>query len=190
MLETEFTVETQDLLSALLQIKKLQKKYFEKGMCKLRVMSGGVEISTVGLFLCIPGETTTLSEVIVPLKLLYSFVVDCSTPTVNFKFRSKELICGSVVYTLPNISIQKWIDKPMLDFSINHTDLELLGILFTKGNASFVDPVLVDQLNAAQIKLSRSITQAFNSLSDYKIKRSEIEAMVKQRIISSTRKKY
>ncbi len=78
----------------------------------------------------------------------------------------------------------------MLDFSINHTDLELLGILFTKGNASFIDPVLVDQLNAAQIKLSRSITQAFNSLSDYKIKRIEIEAMVKQRIISSTKKKY
>ena len=182
-MNTQFTAEKEDLVVALTQIKRLQKKYFEKGVCKIRVMSGGVELSTVGIFLCVHAETTVECEVFVPLKLLYVFVFESTTPMIEFKFKNGSMQCGSVVYEMPEIKVQYWLDQPTLDFNINYSDKELLKLYLTQGDSKITDPSMQSRLRSAKMKMSKSITEAYGSLSQYGITKEELSLIVKKKII-------
>ena len=184
MLETQFTADTTDLLTAMVQIKRLQKKYFEKGICKIRTMPGGIEISTVGMMNFVHAETENICEVIAPLKIIYAYVAECKTPTLYFKFTDRTMQCGSVTCVTPEIKIQQWVDQPTLDFSIDYTDMELLRLYFTEGDSKIVNPAMLTRLKTAKMKLNKAITEAHGSLSAYSVKREDVESIVKSRIIN------
>jgi hypothetical protein len=182
-MNTQFSADTEDLVTALAQIKRLQKKYFEKGICKIRVMSGGLELSTIGMFLCVHAETDNECEVFVPLKLIQVFALECKTSTIQFKFKNGSMQCGSVVYETPQIKVQYWMEQPTLDFSINYTDMDLLKLYLTEGDSKITDPSMQSQLRSAKMKMSKSITEAYGCLSNFAVSKDDLALLVKKKII-------
>jgi hypothetical protein len=180
---TKFSADTEDLVRVLSQIKRLQKKYFEKGICKIRVMSGGIELSSIGMFLCVHAETDHECEVFAPLKLLHVFALECKTPTIQFTFKDGFMQCGSVIYETPQIKVQYWMEQPTFDFSINYTDLELLKLFLTEGDGRITDPSMQSQLRSAKMKMSKSITEAYGSLSNFSVSKEDVALLVKKKII-------
>jgi hypothetical protein len=91
--------------------------------------------------------------------------------------------CGSVVYEMPEIKVQYWLDQPTLDFNINYSDKELLKLYLTQGDSKITDPSMQSRLRSAKMKMSKSITEAFGSLSQYGITKEELSLIVKKKII-------
>ena len=177
-METMFKIETPEITKVLLEFKKLQKKYFETGIVKIRVMPGGIEISGQGIYKTIHGETKGLSEVFVPLKLLYSFISVCKTPTISFIFRNGELQCGSSIYSLPSIKVETWYNSPDLDLSINADDFSVLKEAMRKGDEYMKKHNLDERVRIANTKLTKSVNDAFASLKAFKVSKNEIMNLV------------
>ena len=118
-MESVFTVKTVDLQESLTRIKRFNKKYFKEGIIKIRMMPGGIELSTIGVFEFVHGQTEGLAEVFAPLKLLFAFAQDCTHDSVTFKFRKGELECGNSIFSSPHISIKDWWNEWKKDRKVN-----------------------------------------------------------------------
>ena len=158
-LEAEFTANVEDFKYSLEQIKRLQKKLFEKGNCKIKTLDAGLEIITIGMVHYVHAETKGSCEVIVPIKLLYSFIRDCQTQTMYFKFNENKMQCGSVIVETSQVDVSEWIDEPIFDFSFNVKDIEL-----------------------ARIKLDKAIKEATGSLDIYGVKEADLIELVHRKL--------
>ena len=107
-MEITFKVNRSELNNVLLEFKRLKNKFYETGVAKISVMLGCIEISGQGIYKTVHGETDGLSEIFVPLKLLYTYSSTCNTPSLCFKFREGEMQCGSSIYSLPKIKVETW----------------------------------------------------------------------------------
>ncbi len=181
-METSFKVETKYINTVLLEFKKLQKKFFETGNAKIRVMPGGIEISGQGIYKTIHGETDGLSEVFVSLKLLYSFSSCCKLPTISYKFRNGELECGSSVYSLPSIKVETWYNSPDLDLTINADDFSILREALLKGDEYMKKHNLEERVKIANTKLIKSVNDAYTSLKAFRITKKEIENLIIEKL--------
>ena len=177
-METLFTIATLDINQVLLEFKKLQRKFFESGVAKIRVMPGGIEISGQGIYKTIHGETEGLSEVFAPLKLMYSFSAYCKTKTITFTFRNGELKCGSSIYTLPSIKVETWYNSPDLNLSINADDFSILKEAMLKGDEIMKKHNLDEKVKIANTKMIKSVNDAYTSLKAFKISKAEIMELV------------
>lgn len=177
-METIFKINTFEINKVLLEFKRLQKKYFETGIAKIRVMPGGIEISGQGIYKSIHGETEGLSEVFVPLKLLYTFSSFCKMPTISFIVRNGELQCGSSIYSLPIIKVETWYNSPDLQLSINSDDFSILKEALLKGDESMKKHNLDERVKIANTKLIKSVNDAYASLKVFKISKNDIMNLV------------
>ncbi len=177
-METSFKVEANDINKVLLEFKKLQKKFFETGNAKIRVMPGGIEISGQGIYKTVHGETDGLSEVFVPLKLLYSFSSCCKLPTISFKFRNGELECGSSLYSLPSIKVETWYNSPDLDLTINADDFSILREALLKGDEYMQKHNLGERVKISNTRLVKSVNDAYVSLKVFRITKKEIMDLI------------
>lgn len=182
-METTFKVNRADINNVLLEFKRLQKKFYETGVAKIRVMPGGIEISGQGIYKTIHGETEGLSEVFVPLKLLYTYSSTCSTLIISFKFRDGEMQCGSSRYSLPKIKVETWFNSPDLELSINSDDFSILKEALLKGDEHMNKHNLGIRLREANAKLDISINGAFASLKGFKISKDELRNLVINKLI-------
>ena len=177
-MKTTFNVETRDLNKVLLEFKRLQKKFFETGIAKIRVMPGGIEISGQGIYLTVHGETDGLSEVFVSLKLLYSFSSYCKLPRITFDFFNGKLQCGSSVYSLPSIKVETWYNSPDLDLSINSDDFSILREALLKGDEYMQKHNLGERVKMANTKLDKSVNDSYASLKAFRITKKEIMDLI------------
>jgi hypothetical protein len=177
-METKFTVGTSEINKVLLEFKKLQKKFFDTGNAKIRVMPGGIEISGQGLYKTINGETEGLSELFVPLKLLYSFSSFSKLPKITFLFRRGELHCGSSIFSLPSIKVETWYNSPDLDLCLNSDDFSILREALLKGNEHMEKHNLAENVKIANAKLINSVNDAYTSLRAFRISKNEIMDLV------------
>jgi len=180
-MESVFTVKTVDLQESLTRIKRFNKKYFKEGIIKIRMMPGGIELSTIGVFEFVHGQTEGLAEVFAPLKLLFAFAQDCTHDSVTFKFRKGELECGNSIFSSPHISIKDWFYTTETNLSIKPTDIELLKL----GHQNIGEIFRYnkhDEYLRAKAKLDKAITESYGILKVYNIKREEIEKLVQEKL--------
>jgi len=184
-LEAEFTANVEDFKYALEQIKRLQKKLFEKGNCKIKTLDAGLEIITIGMVHYVHAETKGSCEVIVPIKLLYSFIRDCQTQTMYFKFNKNKMQCGSVIVETSQVDVSDWIDEPIFDFSFNVKDIELLRYYIKNGDEKLKNEDILRKLRLARIKLDKAIKEATGCLDIYGVKETDLIELVHRKLCPS-----
>ena len=93
-----FSLDRKELHKLIMMFKRHLAKKFDASICKIRVMPGGVEFSTAGIYLCLNCETVGLYEILVPLKLLFAYSSHGTQPLMSFTFREGEMTCGNSIY--------------------------------------------------------------------------------------------
>jgi hypothetical protein len=176
-MQTTFKVETAYLKKSLDRFKKINPRYFKEGIGKIRVMPGGVELSTVGVVEAVHGETEGFCEVFVPLKLLYAYVSEYRQEYIKFTFKEGELECGSSTFSNSQIQISTWYSKVELELTINPSDIEIL-ILGYKNFSDILQYNLYQRYTKAKLKLEQDITECYGILTKYGVKKCEIEEII------------
>lgn len=177
-METIFTVRTKELKESLSRIKRFNKNYFKEGIVKIRLMPGGIELSTIGVFEFIHGQTEGLAEVFAPLKLLFAFTNDNLHDDITFKFRKGELECGNSIFSNPHIKIESWYNTTDIDLSIKPTELELLKMGHRDINDILKYNLYTDYMKAKG-KLNAAVTQCYGILRGYGVRVEEIDQFIK-----------
>lgn len=181
-MEASFTVKTKEFKNSLARIKRFNTRYFKEGSVKVRTMPGGIELSTIGFFETIHGETNGLAEVLAPLKLLLAFVNDSKHEKITFKFRKGEVQCGNSVFSYPHIKVETWYNSPDTRLSIHPTDIELLKMGYRDINEILKYDLYTDYMKAKN-KLNKSISEAFGSLKYYNINKEDIEILLRNKLL-------
>lgn len=176
-MQTTFKVETAYIKKSLDRIKKFNPRYFKEGIGKIRVMPGGIELSTVGVVEAIHGETVGFCEVFVPLKLLYAYVSEHKQEYITFTFREGELECGSSIFENSHITISSWYSEAELEMTVNPSELEIL-ILGHKNFSEILQYNLYQRYTKAKLKFEKDITECYGILSKYGITKEELEDLV------------
>jgi len=96
-----FALDRKELHKLIMMFKRHLAKKFDASMCKIRVMPGGVEFSTAGIYLCMNCETEGLYEILVPMKLLFAYTSHGTQPLMSFRFQEGEMKCGNSIYSSP-----------------------------------------------------------------------------------------
>jgi hypothetical protein len=177
-MKTTFKVDTTEINKVLKEFQKLNKRFFEKGIAKIRVMPGGIELSGEGIIKYIHGETEGLSEIFIPIKLLYTYSSTSKATEITFTIWDGELMCGSSIFTLPSIKVETWYNSSDLDLSINSNDYEILKENFFKGDDFMKKHNHLDKVEIAKKKMEISIDQAYHSLEKYRISRDDIYNLI------------
>lgn len=163
-------------------MKRFNPKYFKEGIVKIRMMVGGIELSTIGFFETVPGYTLGLAEVYVPLKLIYAFSKSCLNEEITFVFRNGELECGTSTFTYPEIIVQTWYNTPEIDLSMRPRDFELLR-MGHRDLEKLKEYKLYDEYLKAKIKMDKTIRECHGMLEMYEVSKEDIEELIVQKFL-------
>ena len=175
---SNFILNRKDFQDVLNMFKRLLKKEFPKTICKIRVMPGGIELSTTGIYRCINCETTGLYEILVPLKLLYAYAISNQPAMMEFTFRDGELQCGSSIFSSPMIKVKNWGTSADDGLHINYSDLDLIKVAFEQGDKYLEEHNLTGAYKELTAKLEKDLYQSYLALEGYGITQKDIRNLV------------
>jgi len=181
-LESKVTLDRKELNDALSTFKKLLKKKFDITICNLRVMPGGIELSTPGIMRAIHGETEGLYEFLVPIKILYAYSSSSMNKTMNFIFHEGKLECDKSIYSSPMIKMKNWQQTSIDNVAMNYSNTDLLKLGLEKGAQYLEENNLVGDFKKAQNNLELDIHSAMEILSKYELKKQDIRDIIEFRL--------
>ena len=173
-----FTLDRKELQSVMKMFTRIMGKSFEPAICKIRVMPGGVEFSTAGIFRCINCNTIGLYEILVPIKLIYAYTSHGHYAKMDFMFKEGEMRCGISVFSSPYIKLRNWQQSSFDKLPVNYSDLDIIKLAFTEGEEYLEDHHFKDAYKLATDRLEKAIEEAANSLEYYGISKADIRNMV------------
>jgi hypothetical protein len=108
------------------------------------------------------------------MKLFYDFAKSNKSEFITFTFNEGELKCGSSIYSLGSIKLEKvdWNDD--LDLQINYDEYSLIYEFLNNGIGFIEKHQLEQKLEKANSNLNSSINKAFELLKFYKIKKEDL----------------
>ncbi len=181
-LESKFTIDRKELNEALNSFKRLLKKKFDNTICNLRVMPGGIELSTPGIMRAIHGETEGLYEFLVPIKILYAYSSSSVNKTMNFIFCEGKMECDKSIYSSPMIKMKNWQQTTIDSVVINYTNTDLLKLGLEKGAEYLEENNLISEYKKAQNELELDIHTVMEVLSKYELKKEDLREIIKFRL--------
>ena len=105
MTYSKFSIDRKELKDTLNVFKKLLKRKFDSTICTLKIIPGGIELSTPGIMRTIYCETEGQQEFLVPVKLLYAYSSTSANKTMNFILYEGKMECDKSIYSSPKIKI-------------------------------------------------------------------------------------
>ena len=181
-LQSKFILDRKELNHALLAFKRLIKKGFDTTICNLRVMPGGVEISTPGIARSIHGETEGLYEFLVPIKILFAYSSSSTNPTMSFVFRDGQMECDRSLYSSPMIKIKNWQSTPIDELPMNYTDTDVIKLAYKKGADYLEENNLQDVYKKALNNMEVDIHSVIEVLSKYELKKQDVRDLIEYRL--------
>jgi len=181
-LQSKFILDRKELNHALLAFKRLIKKGFDTTICNLRVMPGGVEISTPGIARSIHGETEGLYEFLVPIKILFAYSSSSTNATMSFVFREGQMECDRSTYSSPMIKIKNWQPSLIDELPMNYTDTDVIRLAYKKGVDYLEENNLQDVYKKALNNMEVDIHGVIEVLSKYELTKQDIRDVIEFRI--------
>ncbi len=180
--KTIFKSDRKRLLAILNEIKKLSTSLYSKGNIKIRVLINCIEIYGIGVVKYLSSETEGHYDVYVPMKLFYDFVKTNKSEFITFTITDGELKCGSSIYNLSTIKLEKvdWNDD--LDIQINYDEYSLIHESLTNGMDFIVKHNLEQKLEKANSNLNSSINKSYEILKFYKINKDDYKRFIIEQI--------
>lgn len=134
-LESKFTVNRDDLHDVIMFFKRMLKREFKARSCKIRVMPGGIEISTNEIFRAVNCISTEgIYEIIIPMHLIYAYTYAVSSKILHISIRDGEFQCGNSIMPDVSIRVKNWNPTDPLDIHLEYTNAELIKKAIQKGN--------------------------------------------------------
>lgn len=181
-LESQLVVDRKELYLAVMFFKKLLKKGFDRTICNLRVMPGGLEIFTPGIVRNVHGETDGLYEFLVPLKVLLAYSSAGSNKNITLVFREGEMKCDGFLYTSPMIKMKNWQRPPVEELPVNYTDTDIIKLGYRKGVDYLEEHNLQDLYKGALNKMEVDIHSLMEILSVYELTKQDLRNLIEYRI--------
>ena len=179
---TTFKVDRKRLMVILNELKRLSSSLYSKGTIKIRVLINCIEVYGIGVVKYLSAETDGFYDVYIPMKLFYDFAKNNKSEFITFTFYEGELICGSSIYSLGSIKLQKVDWNEDLDLQINYDEYSLIYEFLNNGMGFIEKHNLEQKLEKANSNFNSSINKAFEFLKFYKIKKDELTNFIKQQI--------
>jgi hypothetical protein len=179
---TTFKVDRKRLMVILNELKRLSTGLYSKGTIKIRVLINCIEVYGIGVVKYLSAETDGHYDVYIPMKLFYDFAKSNKSEFITFTFNEGELKCGSSIYSLGSIKLEKvdWNDD--LDLQINYDEYSLIYEFLNNGIGFIEKHQLEQKLEKANSNLNSSINKAFELLKFYKIKKEDLRKFITEQI--------
>lgn len=180
--ESHFTLVRKDLHRSMLTFKRLIKKGFDTTMCNIRIMPGGIEVSTQGIIQNIQGETEGLYEFLIPIKIIMAYTISGSNSKMSFVLRDGQIECDKSTFSSPMIKMKNWQAPPVDELPINYTDTHVIKLAYQKGPEYIQENNLQDIYKKAQNNLEIDIHSVMEILSKYELKKQDIRDVIEYRL--------
>jgi hypothetical protein len=161
----------------------LLKKDFKSRACKIRVMPGGIEISTNEIFWAVNCISTEgIYEMIIPLQLIYAYTYTVSSKILDISIRNGEFQCGNSIMPDVSIRIKNWNPTDQLDINLEYTNAEFLKLAMQKGNNSVTSEYIEKNYKANLNRIEKDVNSAMISLKEYGIKHQDIRDLIFKKV--------
>lgn len=181
-LESRFTLDRKELHQALLTFKRLIKRGFDKTICTVRIMPGGIEISTPGILRNIHGETEGLYEFLVPVKIIMAYTASGSNKNMSFVLREGQMECDKSTFSSPMIKMKNWQAPPVDELPINFTDIDVIKLGHRLGTDYLKEKNLEDLYRSAMNTMELDIHSTMEILSKYEVEKDDVRSAILFRI--------
>lgn len=189
-LESKFTVNREDLHDAIMFYKRMLKREFRARTCKIRVMPGGIEISTNEIFRAVNCISTEgIYEIIIPLHLIWAYTHTVTSKILHISIRNGEFQCGTSIMSDSSIRIKNWNPTDPLDINLEYTNAEFLKMAMQRGAKYVMSDHIEKDYKASLNRIERDVSSAMISLKEYGIKHQDVRDLIYKKIREANYKK-
>jgi hypothetical protein len=183
LLESKFTVNRDDLHNAIMFFKRMLKCEFKWRTCKIRIMPGGIEISTNEIFRAVNCISTEgIYEIIIPMQLIYAYTYTIPSKILHISIRDGEFQCGNSIMPDVSIRIKNWNPTDPLDINLEYTNAEFLKLAMQKGNNYVMSEHIEKDYKANLNRIEKDVNSAMISLKEYGIKHQDIRDLIFKKV--------
>ena len=184
-LQTSFCVAKKDLKMAL-RVMNLSIKYNSRGDMNITVLPDAVEFKNHGVTHRIAASTDGLADIVLPFKILDTYLTSSTLHKIRFKFRNGVLVYGSSTYVNNSIKVRSMFNTKVSDLPVNADNFTVLKFCNGKSRDELDKSGILAIMDFASRCLDRDIEEAVKLLKKYKVKDSDIREMIKQKITSGS----
>ncbi len=189
-LQSKFTVNREDLHDAIMFFKRMLKREFKARSCKIRVMPGGIEISTNEIFRAVNCISTEgIYEIIIPMHLIYAYTYTVTSKVLHISIRDGEFQCGTSFMSDVSIRVKNWNPTDPLDINLEYTNAEFVKKAMEQGNRFVINDHIEKDYKASLNRIERDVSSAMISLKEYGIKHQDIRDLIFKKIMEAKRKR-
>lgn len=182
MEKTIFTVVQSLLHKELTAIKKLNPRYFKKGVAQISVLPEHLELHTVGITRIIPATTEGYFDVFIPLRHLLAYSKLESLPIVTLEIEDSEIRCGTGILTSPEIRLQNIFNSTIDELPLNADEFDLLKYALRADPREIANYGLTLKVNKAKDKLRVRITEAASILEGFRVSYKDLEDLIMNKL--------
>lgn len=154
-------------------------------MINIRATYEKVELSVQGVFCGAKAEVDGEGDIIMPAKLLKTYLDTCSTVNITLSFAKGQLKCGASIYETSAIDIMPLGLRPHLEVAINPTRLSTLRYALTETDEKQIQMKgLATTVTSAKMAMKRDIQAALTILEKYDVTHDDLEKIVISRILN------
>jgi hypothetical protein len=182
MEKTVFTLSQAVLHKELVDIKKLNPRYFKKGVAQISVLPEHLELHTVGMTRHIPAKTEGYFDIFVPLRYLLAYSLIESLPIVTLEVEEGVIRCGNGILTSPEIKIKNIFNSTIDELPLNADEFELLRYALRADAREIAIYGLTMKVNNAKDKLRVRITEAASILEGFRVSYTDLENLIMNKL--------
>ncbi|MCK9398985.1 MAG: hypothetical protein M0Q51_03175 [Bacteroidales bacterium] len=182
MEKTVFTVVQAVLHKELTDIKKLNPRYFKKGIAQISVLPEHLELHTVGITRYIPAKTEGYFDVFIPLRFLLAYSKIESLPVLTLEVEQGVIRCGNGILTSPEIKVNNIFNATIDELPLNADEFDLLRYALRADPREIANYGLTMKVNNARDKLRVRITEAASILEGFRVSYTDLESLIMNKL--------
>ncbi|MBS1587990.1 MAG: hypothetical protein JST52_00105 [Bacteroidetes bacterium] len=173
-MESEFTVNTKELLSILHQMNKIGPAFRSDTCLKIAVLPNLIELSRQGMSKNISAQTKGLADIVVPALMMFGFAKTMKGDSICFKISDGQLQCRNVILSSRHIKLETLFNIPENPLPVNATKIQLLRQFRCWTNDEIDRLGLRSVVDKEHALLDDRILKAVTLLKDYEVSFSDL----------------
>jgi len=182
MEKSVFTVAQSLLNKELADIKKLNPRYFKKGVAQISVLPEHLELHTVGITRCIAAKTEGYFDLFIPLRFLMAYSKIESLPIVTLEVEEGVIRCGNGILTSPEIKVKNIFNSTIDDLPLNADEFDLLKYSLRADPREIANYGLTMKVNNARDKMRVRIAEAVSALEGFRVSYTDLETLIMNKL--------
>lgn len=180
-MKTTLTVSLAAFKKVLTDTKKISKR-IQNTIVKLSVQPHLLEIQFVGIQRTLPAHTETYCDVLVPFNVLFAIAKTSPSSQLTLTFRDGEVQAEDATLLSASIKVQTLFSNKEIPLPINPSVADILNLRKQYDAEKLIQLNLLSRVELAEQELKYRLHEATILLSDYGVKLTELESLVKSKL--------